>query len=88
VVLRAWSGVDSCPAVLTVVAKAVDVATEVGSVAPTTMHPTTLVTHLIVKDIWLHLNLGRRWERGEGLRGSDSSLVTLNCSGCFVSELS
>ena len=64
-VLRAWSGVDSCPAVLTVIAKAVDVATEVGSVAPTAMHPTTLVTHLIIKDIWLHLNLGRRWG-GEG----------------------
>lgn len=59
---------DSCPAVLTVVAKAVDVATEVGSVAPTAMHPTTLITHLIIKDVWLHLNLGRRWEgeKGEG----------------------
>ena len=56
-VLCAWCRVDRCPAVLTVVAQAVDVATEVGSVASTTMQSTTFITHLVIKNIWFHLNL-------------------------------
>ena len=62
VVLCARRRVDRCPAVLTVVAQAVDVATEIGSVASTTMQSTTFITHLIIKNIWFHLNL--RWRGG------------------------
>ena len=51
---------DGGPAVLTVVAKAVDVATEVGGIASIAVHPLTLVTHLIIQDIGLHLNLQDR----------------------------
>ena len=57
VVLRAWRRVDGCPAVLAVVAQAVDVATEVGGVASTTMQSMTFITHLVIKNIWFHLDL-------------------------------
>ena len=48
---------DSGPAVLAVVAKTVDVATEIGSVASIAVHPLTLIAHLVVQDIGLHFNL-------------------------------
>ena len=64
VVLRAWRRVDGCPAVLAVVAQAVDVATEVGGVASTTMQSMTFITHLVIKNIWFHLDLW--WREGGG----------------------
>ena len=57
VVLGARGGVHSPPAVLTVVSQAVYVPTEVRSIAAHTVKPLALVTHLIIKDIGLHLNL-------------------------------
>ena len=51
---------NGSPAMLTVVAKTVDVATEVWSIASIAVHSLTLVAHLIVQNIWLHLNLQSR----------------------------
>ncbi len=45
------------PAVLAVVAQAVDVATEIGGIAIAAVHTMTLVTHLVVQDVRLHLHL-------------------------------
>ena len=42
---------NGSPAMLTVVAKTVDVATEVWSIASITVHSLTLVAHLIVQNI-------------------------------------
>ena len=47
----------SGPAVLAVVPQAVDVATEVGSIAAPTVHSMTLVAHLIIQHIRLYFNL-------------------------------
>lgn len=56
-VLGAWSGVNSSPAVLAVVAETVDVATKVGGIAAIATYPLTLVTCLIIQHVWFHLNL-------------------------------
>ena len=56
-VLGTRCGVDGSPAVLTVVAEAVDVATEVGSIATATVHTLALITDLVIQHIGLHLNL-------------------------------
>ena len=55
--LPAWAGVDGLPAVLTVVLEAGDVGTEEGSKLPSTAGTLTLVTHLVVQHIGLHLHL-------------------------------
>ena len=47
VVLGPRGRVDGCPAVLAVVAETVDVPTEVGGIATTTVDPVTLVTNLV-----------------------------------------
>ena len=60
VVLGAGSRMDGGPAMLTVVAKTVDVATEVGGIASIAVHPLTLIAHLIIQNIRLHLNLQDR----------------------------
>lgn len=57
VVLCAWGRVDGRPAVLAVVTQAVDVATEVGGVAPPTVESLALVTRLVVQDVGLDFNL-------------------------------
>lgn len=48
---------DGSPTVLTVIAEAVDVATEVRGKATIAMQPLTLVTYLIVQDVGLDLHL-------------------------------
>ena len=45
------------PAVLAVVTQAVDVATEVGGIASSTVESLALVTHLVIQDIRLDFNL-------------------------------
>ena len=57
VVLRARGSMDGSPAVLAEIPEAVDVATEVGSIAASAVHPVALVTHLVVQHIWLYLHL-------------------------------
>ena len=57
VILCTWSRVDCSPAVLTVIAETVDIATEVGGIASSTVHAMTLITHLVIKNIRLHLDL-------------------------------
>ena len=65
VVLSTRSRVHRGPAVLTVVAEAVDVATEVGGILPATVQAMTLITDLVIKDIWFHLHLCERNEEKE-----------------------
>lgn len=48
------------PAMFTVVAKTVDAATEVWSIASIAVHSLTLIAHLTVQNIRLHLNLQSR----------------------------
>lgn len=62
--LSARPGVDTGPAVLTVVLQAGDIGTEEGGKLPPTARPLALVTHLIVQDVRLHLHLkeGQRKE--------------------------
>lgn len=57
VVLCTGGRVHSSPAVLAVVAEAVDVAAEVGGVAIAAVHTMALITHLVVQHIWLHFHL-------------------------------
>ena len=57
VVLRARGSMDGSPAVLAEIPEAVDVATEVGSIAASAVHSMALVTHLVVQHIWLYLHL-------------------------------
>ena len=57
VVLCARSGMDCRPAVLAVVAEAVDVATEVGGIAPAAVQSMALVTHLVVQNVRLDFDL-------------------------------
>lgn len=65
VVLRSRGRVHGSPAVLAVVAQAVDVATEVGGIAVAAVHSVTLITHLVVQHIWLHFNLQEKgWGGG------------------------
>ena len=70
VVLRSRGRVHGSPAVLAVVAQAVDVATEVGGIAVAAVHSVTLITHLVVQHIWLHFNLQ---EKGWGGGGEEST---------------
>lgn len=62
VVLGARGGVDSDPAVLTIIAQAMDVTAEVGSIMSSTLHSMTLITYLVIKDVWLDFHLcTRKW---------------------------
>ena len=56
-ILSAGSRVDTNPAVLTVIAEAVDIPTEVRGKATAALQPMTLVTDLIIQDIGLDLHL-------------------------------
>ena len=56
-VLCSWGSVHSSPALLTVVAQAVDVPTEIGGIASGTVDPAALITHLVIQHVRLHLNL-------------------------------
>ena len=48
---------DRGPAVLAVVSQTVDVPTEVGSIAASTVESMTLITHLVVQHIWFDFDL-------------------------------
>lgn len=56
-VLSAGSRVDGNPAMLTVIAKAMDIPTEVWGKATATLQSVTLVTDLIIQDVWFDLHL-------------------------------
>lgn len=56
-VLGPRSRVDRCPAMLAVVSQTVDVAAKVRGITTIAMLAMTLVTHLIVKNIWFHFHL-------------------------------
>ena len=56
-VLGTRGRVDDSPAVLAVVAEAVSVPTEIGSIATATVESVALIAHLIVQNIRLHLHL-------------------------------
>ena len=57
-VLCSWCSVHSSPALLTVVAQAVDVATEIGSIESGTVDLMAHITHRICYQIWLNFNIG------------------------------
>lgn len=65
--LSARPGVDTGPAVLTVVLQAGDIGTEEGGKLPPATRPLALVTHLVVQDVGLHLNLKVKSQRKETL---------------------
>ena len=59
VVLCTGCRVDGRPAMFAVVAKAVDVATEVGGVTTSAMQTLAFITDLVIQNIRLDFNLGR-----------------------------
>lgn len=56
-VLSSWGRMNRDPTVLTVVAEAVDVTAKEWSKLSITINTTTLITYLIIKDIWFDFNL-------------------------------
>lgn len=57
--LTTGPGVDGCPAVLTVVLQTGHIGAEERSKLPPTAGALTLITQLVVQNIWLHFHLRR-----------------------------
>lgn len=56
-ILGIRSCMDCTPALFAVVTEAVDMTTEVWSIASTAVESMAFITHLIIQNIWLYLHL-------------------------------
>jgi len=52
-----WHGMNSGPAMLTIILQAIYVATKEWSILPTTLDPMALITQLIIQNIRFNLHL-------------------------------
>lgn len=55
--LPAWKRVNSSPALLTIIMKTCNTATEERSWFSIALYSMTLITELVIQDVWLKLNL-------------------------------
>lgn len=87
--LTAGSGVDAGPAVFTVVLQTGDVGTEEWGELPTAACALTLVTHLIIQHVRLHLHLDQKMrDRKQGQQGFLSSDESAHPKLCGITHSS